>query len=119
MQNQRRSTQARGHLSRPGAALAFLIACVPAAIFLSAGCSSGYSLCDRSCDCTGCSDSVLEACYDTVDDQEREAENQDCLPEYDEVVACLNENFYCDNETVKYDSGCLGEYAELAECALR
>ncbi len=78
--------------------------------------SAGKSLCDRSCDCTGCSDGLREDCYDATEDAELDAEQADCLPEYNELIACYSDSFECVNDQVQVDE-CAGELLNLLECA--
>jgi hypothetical protein len=85
--------------------------------FLSAqGCGpSGASICDRVCDCVGCSDSERDDCLDAFDDAERESADQGCQAEYDDYVACIDDDLKCDDEEAVADD--CGEDAEdLADC---
>ncbi|MFO0552912.1 MAG: hypothetical protein U0271_31280 [Polyangiaceae bacterium] len=91
-----------------------------AALWLVAatGCGpSASSLCDQICDCQGCSDSQYDDCIDSYDDAERDAEQADCLPEFDDLAACGIEDGECKNDIYTTDS-CAGELVDLVTCEL-
>jgi hypothetical protein len=73
--------------------------------------------CDKSCDCTGCNAQQKIDCEDGVDDARKQAEQENCLPEYDKLVSCGNAEFECTNGQVTTD-GCTAEYADLLQCLL-
>jgi len=81
------------------------------------GCgASAQSLCDDACECTGCSDSQADACLDAFEDGELDAEQADCLSEYDDLPPRHGESFECVNDLPTYE-GCGGELVNLIECA--
>lgn len=99
-----------------GVALLSLALPVSAAVSAT-GCSGGgYGLCDRACDCEGCSDAELQSCYDFYEDSALDADQADCGAEYDALIACAHDAFECVGGRVDYGNSCFGETAELAEC---
>ena len=86
-----------------------------ALVLLGVGCDSGQALCDRACDCTGCSDDELDTCYDEAEDQALDADQEGCSAEYSDLIACLHDNFECVDGRVEAE-GCAGEYVEVFEC---
>jgi hypothetical protein len=82
----------------------------------TAGCgSTAESLCDRACECTGCNEDQRKACTDLAEDSELNAEQADCLSEYDELLSCFDSSFECVNNVPTYE-GCAGEAINLLEC---
>ncbi len=82
-----------------------------------AGCGpSGASICEKICDCVGCSDSEREDCVDEFDDAQRDADQEECSAEWNDFVACIDEELECDDDRIEAD-GCDNELEELAECA--
>jgi hypothetical protein len=80
------------------------------------GCgTSSAAVCDLVCDCTGCSNREYDDCVDDLDDLERDAEDDGCTAEYDDLMDCLGDELDCDDDRV--DIGrCDGELEDLAEC---
>ncbi len=109
-----------GHPIRRAALLFFALPAFVGLSALSVGAcgGGGYGLCDRACDCEGCSDSVLESCYNAVEDAALDADQEGCGAEYDEFIACAHDAFECVNDRVEYGNSCFGEAAELTECVL-
>lgn len=90
---------------------------VPLAVLLSAAsCSSQKALCDKICDCQGCSDSELESCYDQAERDELAAEQEDCLSEYGDLVACGNDAFECVNDRADFGDECTSEGLAYLGC---
>jgi len=83
---------------------------------VASGCDSAKDLCDRACDCVGCSRSELEDCYDFAEDTARDADREGCSAQYDEYIACAHDAFRCDDGEVEYDDGCAGAFIDLAQC---
>lgn len=82
------------------------------------GCGSGgEAYCDSACECTGCSESQRQKCSDDLEHAELEAEQHDCLAEYNALVDCGNDNFECANDVVVPPAECTGEAVEYLECA--
>lgn len=83
---------------------------------VGAGCgSTAESLCDRACECTGCNEDERKACSDFAEDAQLDAEQADCLGEYDDLLGCYDANFECVNNVPMYE-GCAGEAINLLEC---
>lgn len=80
------------------------------------GCgTSSEAVCDQVCDCTGCSNREYDDCVDDLDDLERDAEDDGCTAEHDDLMDCLGDELDCDDDRV--DIGrCDGELEDLAEC---
>jgi hypothetical protein len=81
---------------------------------LGTAASSG-SLCERMCDCVGCSENELSECEDDIDDQVREAEDEGCGSESDAYVECLDDQLECRDAEIDVD-GCDAEERALSEC---
>ncbi|MCA9621314.1 MAG: hypothetical protein KC731_19965 [Myxococcales bacterium] len=88
-----------------------------AALFFPAACggASPTALCDRVCDCTGCSDSERDDCVDTLDDAQRRAENAGCGDAYDDYLSCIDGELTCLDGKVDAD-GCESEAEAVADC---
>jgi hypothetical protein len=86
--------------------------------FVLPGCSgaSVANLCDRLCECEGCSESEYEDCVDTGEDLEKAAEEAGCNDAWEDYVACTDEELECNDGVVKVD-GCLSEIGALGTCA--
>lgn len=83
----------------------------------AAGCDSAQSLCDRVCDCEGCSDPERESCYDFAEDTTLDADQEGCAPEYDDYVSCAHSAFQCNGGRAEYEEGCAGELLDYIQCA--
>lgn len=84
---------------------------------LGAGCTpSAAALCERICECGGCSDTQREDCIDDLEDSEKAADEAGCGLEFNDVASCYDDEFECRNDTPRVD-GCDAEVAELQRCA--
>lgn len=84
---------------------------------LGPGCTpSATALCDRICECTGCSDSQRADCVDDLEDAEKAADEAGCSLEFNDVARCFDEEFECRNDAPHVD-GCETETEELQRCA--
>lgn len=82
-----------------------------------AGCGpSASSICDRICECVGCSESEREDCVDEFEDAQRDADQEDCSAEWNDLVACIDEELECKDDRIEVD-GCDNELDDLADCA--
>ena len=80
------------------------------------GCGgSASSICNATCDCTGCSDSEFDDCIDTYEDFERESDARDCLPEFDDYVDCIDDEIECRDGRVDAD-GCNTPLSNWLRC---
>ena len=68
------------------------------------------------CDCEGCNDEEYDECVIDADAGEDTAAAYDCSEEYDAVAECAIEDNDCDDDNFIIDSGCAGEFEDLAEC---
>jgi hypothetical protein len=86
--------------------------------FVLPGCSgaSVANLCDRVCECTGCSDLEYEDCIDDGEDLEKAAEEAGCNDAWEDYLSCIDEELECNDGDVKVD-GCLSEIGALGNCA--
>jgi hypothetical protein len=85
-----------------------------AAVVLStAGCR--HDSCDEKCDCEGCSDREFDHCLDEFEDEERRADTRDCLPEWDDYLACVDDTARCDSKG-EYKTDCGPEHKDFKEC---
>jgi hypothetical protein len=83
---------------------------------MAPGCGpSAASLCNKICDCTGCSKSQLDDCVDNAEDAQKKAEDEGCGSEYNALLSCANDEFRCDGD--KYDlDGCDKEGKDYFKC---
>lgn len=88
-----------------------------ALLLTSAGCSSQKDLCDKVCDCQGCSDGELQSCYDQAERDELAAEQADCSSEYADLIACGNDAFECVDDKPDYGDECTSEGFAYLGCA--
>ncbi|XXX80413.1 hypothetical protein WMF30_16750 [Sorangium sp. So ce134] len=96
-------------------ALSFTVAL---ALSMLAGCgASPSSLCGDKCDCTGsCSDRDEVECIDALEDAERTAAYEGCEDQFDEAIACIDDEFVCDGDEVDI-GGCSRPMDNLRNCA--
>lgn len=82
------------------------------------GCSSSLTgLCDDACECTrDCSPDRLDNCIDDLEDAEKLAYESGCEDQFDEAVACLEDEFACRSGSVDID-GCSTALAALTRCS--
>jgi hypothetical protein len=86
------------------------------ALMILPGCGSSISsLCEDGCDCQGCSDRELDDCIDTFEDAERAAEDEGCADQFDDLLACYDDEFSCIDGEVDLD-GCGPEQESLGDC---
>lgn len=71
-------------------------------------------LCDRKCECEGCSALQFDDCLDDREGDVREADRRDCLREYDDLVACENATWICDGDD--FETDCKLEKEDLKAC---
>ncbi|WP_437683274.1 hypothetical protein [Sorangium sp. So ce131] len=90
--------------------------CFALACSLTAACGpSEASLCDAKCDCEGgCSDHQYDDCLNHYDDRLVDADRRGCLDRYDELLACEDDTWVCDDR--KWDTSCKYEREELDRC---
>lgn len=83
---------------------------------LAPGCGpSASGLCNKICDCIGCSASEFDDCVDDIEDARDDADKEGCGSEYDALLACGDDEFRCDGD--KYDvDGCNYETKEFIKC---
>jgi hypothetical protein len=80
------------------------------------GCgASAAALCDRLCECVGCSESERADCIDSLDDAAKSADEKGCGGSYDDYVSCVDQELECKNDAIVVD-GCDGEIVALADC---
>lgn len=85
---------------------------------LGPGCTpSATALCDRICECSGCSESQRADCVDDLEDAEAAADEAGCSLEFNDVARCFDAELECRNDAHKVD-GCDAETEELRLCAL-
>jgi hypothetical protein len=80
------------------------------------GCGvSASSICNRVCECEGCSKSDLAECIDEVEDEEKKAEDEGCSDQYGAMLSCYDSEFECQDDDVDVD-GCDSEEEALSKC---
>ena len=101
--------------NRRSTGLAVIAAFTLAASGVTACGGSIGGICDEICDCEGCSDSEYDDCVDEFEDVERNADREGCLDQYDDVIACIDEEIECRSGDIDYD-GCGPEQKDLNDC---
>ncbi|APR77743.1 Hypothetical protein A7982_03090 [Minicystis rosea] len=87
-----------------------------AASVLAAGCGSSVAvLCDASCTCSECSDSVHTACVDSATKADDAASAVGCGAELSALVACTDSKGQCTG-TLYTPGVCVTEAANLTKC---
>jgi hypothetical protein len=80
------------------------------------GCKpSVAALCNKVCDCTGCSDSERDDCVDDIDDARKAAEDEGCGEQFDAYTSCASGELTCEDDKVQVD-GCDAESEAILEC---
>ncbi len=83
---------------------------------VSSGCGvSAASLCDRVCECEGCSEPERADCVDELEDNQRAAEAKGCADQYAALLDCYDGEFECREGDVDVD-GCNPEEEALNKC---
>lgn len=97
--------------------VACIVALVGGATVLgAAGCGpSASALCNKGCDCTGCSDSEYDECVDSFEDAQKAADDEGCSDQYSDYIGCVNDEFECRDGDVDID-GCDAEVEALFVC---
>jgi hypothetical protein len=89
------------------------------AVMVGPGCGGGASiesLCERSCECTGCSDDEFADCIDDAEDLEKYAEERGCSDQFSELLDCTDTELECNDGETDVD-GCEAELVALGNCA--
>ena len=80
------------------------------------GCGpSEEAVCDLKCDCEGCSDSEYDECLDKYDDELRAAEREDCVDDWDELMACRDDTGFC-KDGHEFEDDCGPEKDRFKHC---
>lgn len=80
------------------------------------GCrSDAEAVCDYKCECEGCSDAVLNDCYNEQYSKEREADAKGCLNFYDDLKACEYDTWYCKSNN-EFETACKVEKENYDAC---
>jgi hypothetical protein len=84
---------------------------------LAEGCTpSAASYCNKTCDCTGCTQSQRENCPGQIDSARKTAEDKGCGSEFNAAFSCVADG-QCVND--KFDTGgCESEITDLAKCGV-
>lgn len=88
---------------------------VGASIAPGCGGASVASICDKICECTGCSDAELAECVDEGEDLEKLAEDEGCGDQFDAYKSCFSDEIECVGDDIDAD-GCVSELADLGQC---
>ncbi|MEM1033823.1 MAG: hypothetical protein AAF928_05790 [Myxococcota bacterium] len=97
-----------------GAATASLAACLLTA---ASGCGSAADdFCELQCLCTRCSDRALDACKINANALADQTDIYGCSSEFEEALACADEDNDCDDNRFEIDSSCSDEFEDLSEC---
>jgi hypothetical protein len=93
-----------------------LLSLMAAALVFTASCTSTEEdVCDAKCECEGCSDREYDDCVFDYEDDERAADNRDCLDLYDEFIACRDDTGYCDGGR-EFETSCGREKDRFKAC---
>jgi hypothetical protein len=83
-------------------------------------CGSSGEFCDAKCDCEGCSEREYDECVILEDAREEEASIYGCSDLYGLLHECRMLNNNCNGigsiDIFTYESECVDDDAELAEC---
>jgi hypothetical protein len=71
-------------------------------------------LCDPLCDCEGCSSREYDRCIDDWFEDEDEAADRRCSPEFEELAACQEATWQCRDGDFETDCG--AERRALERC---
>lgn len=83
---------------------------------VTAGCgTSAASLCERSCECSGCSETERTDCVDALGDAEKLANDKGCGEQYSAWASCLDDQLRCVDDKIDAD-GCETEAEALVKC---
>lgn len=81
------------------------------------GCTpSATAICERICECTGCSELQRADCIDDLEDNEKAADDAGCGLEFNDVARCYDDAFECRNDAPRV-TGCDVEIETLQHCA--
>lgn len=72
--------------------------------------------CDAQCECAGCGDEGLQACYDTGRTNYEFAVEKGCQAESEAATACTAEFTDCEEPGFMADDACDAERVALSEC---
>jgi len=72
-------------------------------------------LCDRICDCEGCSDTEHAECIDQLEDDQQQSEVEGCATEFDDFIECSDAELECVGDDVDL-AGCSTLQEALASC---
>lgn len=106
-------------MPRPPRLLGALLSLAAAggALFV-AGCPSQEErACDIICDCTGCSEARYLDCVDKTETAKKAAAEASCPADFDEYLACLEEELECKDDAFSFD-GCEDEEESLRQCGV-
>jgi len=85
-------------------------------VLSASGCgTSASSLCRDICDCQGCSEVQEQDCVDDIEDVEKNAEDEGCADQADELLSCYGDQLECREGNVDAD-GCDAENDALNNC---
>lgn len=88
-----------------------------AASTAAVGCgTSASSICSDVCDCEGCSEDEEKDCVDDVEDLQKDAEEEGCEDQVQELLDCYANELECKDSEASFD-GCDSEAKSLNNCA--
>ncbi len=89
---------------------------VTGAVAIGPGCgASSGSLCNKICDCTGCSEQEMAECVDSADDARKAASDEGCDDQYNAYFSCVDGELTCTAGSIDAD-GCDSEADALGKC---
>ena len=83
----------------------------------AAGCqtASAGGVCDKVCECGGCSEKERTDCVETLEDAQKAANDEGCSEQYDKYFSCTDSELACTDGQIDAD-GCDAEVEALYTC---
>lgn len=96
---------------------AILFLATGAAALGAAGCqtTSAGGVCDKVCECSGCSEKERTDCVDTLEDAQKAADDEGCSEQYNKYFSCTDSELACTDGEIDAD-GCEAEIKALSTC---
>lgn len=85
-------------------------------VLFAAGCGGQITdICERGCECEGCSDDLLDECISDGNAIEDDAKAAGCTKEFDAYSDCVDDNLVCEGTNSRVN-GCVTEKQALSSC---
>lgn len=93
---------------------ALTLALAPLPLWAGCGGAGGENICSMRCDCEGCSPAEFDNCVADYAGDEQEASYRECLPQYDELLACQEATAFCKGH--EFETSCKPERDRWKDC---